>query len=244
MEENKNPAIYNKLWQQLEVIELDFGPSWEIIREFQEKAILEIGPGHLPRIPIKQGYFIDSSRVAVEQLRLLGGQVLYEDGSCVINQLPKEFFDLVVAWDVLEHIPNDLQALQAINRILKKDGYFLVAVPIRMLYFGASDSHNGHYRRYEPEELIKKFTEAGFKIVKWREGGFLSWLYSFAFMRSQARRPVLLVDNFPGFLIKIAIKLSVWFEKLTHGKWQTKPMASINKNKRLTRLEILYKKCD
>ena len=245
MKENKNSAIYNRLWEQVDVIKLNFGPSWEIIRKFQNKKMLEIGPGHFPRIPIKKGYFVDVSRIALEQLQLLGGQVFYENKGRDFSFFPEEFFDLVVAWDVLEHIENDKKTLKEVYRILKNGGYLLIAVPIRMAYFGPYDFQVGHQRRYELEELERKFAESGFKIVKWRAGGFLSWLYSFSFARSCGGHlsPHMLVDKFPRVVTHTIIKWAILLEQLTHSKWQKKPLLSI-KNKRLTRLEIIYKKCD
>ncbi|WP_223549265.1 MULTISPECIES: bifunctional 2-polyprenyl-6-hydroxyphenol methylase/3-demethylubiquinol 3-O-methyltransferase UbiG [Aestuariivivens] len=44
--------------------------------------------------------------------------------------LPNDHYDLVIAWHVLEHIPNDLKAISNVYSILKSGGRFLVSVPI------------------------------------------------------------------------------------------------------------------
>lgn len=40
------------------------------------------------------------------------------------------FYDTIVIWHVLEHIPNDLDAIKELYRILNKDGKLIVSVPI------------------------------------------------------------------------------------------------------------------
>ena len=44
--------------------------------------------------------------------------------------LANETYDLVLAWHVLEHIPEDKKAIQEVYRLLKPGGHFLVSVPI------------------------------------------------------------------------------------------------------------------
>ena len=46
------------------------------------------------------------------------------------TNLPDNHYDLVIAWHVLEHIPEDLQAISEVYRFLKTGGHFLVSVPI------------------------------------------------------------------------------------------------------------------
>ena len=46
------------------------------------------------------------------------------------TNLEKSIYDLVIAWHVLEHIPEDLKAISEVYRLLKPKGKFLVSVPI------------------------------------------------------------------------------------------------------------------
>jgi SAM-dependent methyltransferase len=45
------------------------------------------------------------------------------------TEFKDSFFDAVFATEVLEHVPNDLEAVSEVKRILKKDGKFVFTVP-------------------------------------------------------------------------------------------------------------------
>src|SRR3954447_5433519 len=57
--------------------------------------------------------------------------------------------DLVVAYDVLEHLDDDAGAVREIGRVLRPGGTLLVAVPAGMNNWSAHDEAVGHVRRYE-----------------------------------------------------------------------------------------------
>lgn len=71
---------------------------------------------------------------------------------------------LVVAYDVLEHIPDDLQAANEIFRVLSPGGHFLVSVPCDMRLWSEHDVAVGHVRRYSREEIVELLEKAGFEI--------------------------------------------------------------------------------
>src|SRR4051794_29858650 len=61
--------------------------------------------------------------------------------------------DLVVAYDVLEHLDDDATATAQIRRVLRPGGTLLVAVPAGMNNWSAHDEAVGHVRRYERDTL-------------------------------------------------------------------------------------------
>lgn len=75
-----------------------------------------------------------------------------------------EEFDLIVAFDVIEHIENDVAAISNINQMLTKNGVFIVSVPQHMFLWSSLDDLVKHKRRYSRRELIKKLQENGFNI--------------------------------------------------------------------------------
>ncbi len=77
-----------------------------------------------------------------------------------------ESFDLALALDVIEHVPDDLAALTELNRVLKTGGYLLVTVPALRLLWGPHDVANGHYRRYTLGGLRGVIEASGFEVVR------------------------------------------------------------------------------
>lgn len=71
---------------------------------------------------------------------------------------------LVVAYDVLEHIPDDLQAASEIFRVLRPGGYLLVSVPCDMRLWSEHDIAVGHVRRYSRKGIVELLEKAGFEI--------------------------------------------------------------------------------
>jgi len=84
-----------------------------------------------------------------------------------IEQMPfaDSSFDLVLALDIIEHVPDDLQALRELYRILRPGGSLLVTVPALQMLWSAHDVINGHYRRYTLGELRNRVETAGFEVV-------------------------------------------------------------------------------
>jgi SAM-dependent methyltransferase len=80
------------------------------------------------------------------------------------TQLPlaPESLDLVVAFDVLEHLVDDKRAAVEIFEALRPGGTFLVAVPADPALWSAHDDAVGHVRRYTRQTLGDLLDGAGF----------------------------------------------------------------------------------
>jgi SAM-dependent methyltransferase len=81
-------------------------------------------------------------------------------------------FDRVVAAEVLEHIPADIQAIDELVRVLRPGGTIAVSVPRwfpELVNWKLSeDYHNvpgGHIRIYSDKELVGKLTNAGLEYA-------------------------------------------------------------------------------
>jgi SAM-dependent methyltransferase len=73
-------------------------------------------------------------------------------------------FDLLVAFDVLEHIEEDHLAAAEIRRVLRPGGTALCAVPCDMALWSAHDEASGHFRRYDRAGLAALIGRAGLVI--------------------------------------------------------------------------------
>jgi SAM-dependent methyltransferase len=74
-------------------------------------------------------------------------------------------FDVIGAFDVLEHLREDEAAIAGIRAALADHGIFLAAVPQHPSLWSASDDVAHHVRRYERGELDRKIAAAGFEVV-------------------------------------------------------------------------------
>ncbi len=81
--------------------------------------------------------------------------------------------DLVVAFDVLEHLPDDDGAAREVLRVLRPGGRFLVAVPADRRLWSAHDEAVGHVRRYERRQLVQVLERAGFEVASVRSWNVL-----------------------------------------------------------------------
>ena len=67
---------------------------------------------------------------------------------------PGRTFDLVCAFEVLEHIEDDVGALRAWADPVGPGGHLLLSVPAGPERFGPMDELVGHFRRYDEEDLL------------------------------------------------------------------------------------------
>ena len=85
-------------------------------------------------------------------------------GDATALPLAPDSLDLVVAFDVLEHLDNDKAAAAGVFDALKPGGTFLVAVPADPRLWSAHDDAVGHVRRYTRQTLGDLLRGAGFQI--------------------------------------------------------------------------------
>lgn len=89
-----------------------------------------------------------------------------------LGALPPRSFDYLFAFEVLEHIERDAEALAQWTGALKTGGRLLVSVPAHSRKYGRSDELVGHVRRYEKRELRSLLESAGFDGIRIVNYGF------------------------------------------------------------------------
>jgi SAM-dependent methyltransferase len=103
-------------------------------------------------------YGVDGAEAARDR----GLQVVRADARCL--PFGTGCVDLVVAFDVLEHIEEDHQSAGEIYRTLRPGGTALIAVPCDMALWSAHDVAVGHVRRYTRESLQAVVEKAGLTV--------------------------------------------------------------------------------
>ena len=157
---------------------------YDVIRRHLDRigpvgSVLEIGCGggglgaRLAASSAYTGVELDESSLALARERVAaagGGRVLAGDERDVLE--PHETFDLVCAFEVLEHIEDDAASLRAWSSRVRPGGHFMLSVPAGSERFGPSDRMAGHYRRYDDGQLRRVLETAGLRVVDLRRVGF------------------------------------------------------------------------
>jgi SAM-dependent methyltransferase len=152
---------------------------WELIkrelRASSPRSVLELGMG---QGALGSRLAIDRAYVGVEpdaRSREVARQRLPERARVLadVDQLPaSEQFDLVCAFEVLEHIEDDHGALRAWAQHVAPSGTLLLSVPAHQRRFGAADELVGHLRRYGRADLEAVVRAAGLVPLRIDAVGF------------------------------------------------------------------------
>jgi SAM-dependent methyltransferase len=75
-------------------------------------------------------------------------------------------FEVVSAFDVLEHCDPEELALAELRRVLEPGGRLLMSVPAYQWAWSDHDVANGHHRRYSRRRAVNAVEAAGFGVVR------------------------------------------------------------------------------
>ena len=78
----------------------------------------------------------------------------------------REEFDLIGAFDVIEHIKQDEEVLARMFHATRNGGQIVITVPHHRFLWSPVDEFARHVRRYETRELREKVERAGFSVVR------------------------------------------------------------------------------
>ena len=146
---------------------------WALKKYFPKaENLLEIGCG--------TGFVLSGFKQAFPHLVLSGSEVFSEGLGFAAARLPKvelfqmdarripfrDEFDVIGAFDVLEHIKQDEEVLAQMHQATRKGGGILITVPHHRWLWSPVDEFARHVRRYETRELRDKVKRAGFSVVR------------------------------------------------------------------------------
>lgn len=98
-----------------------------------------------------------------------------------IQEIRDESYAFIYSLNVLEHIPDDVEVLRQLARVLSPGGRLLIYVPAFPILYSSMDRKVGHVRRYRLRELADKVAQAGLRIDHARHADSLGFLASIAF---------------------------------------------------------------
>ncbi|KRE88689.1 methyltransferase type 11 [Frateuria sp. Soil773] len=161
-----NRRFYEALWAEAALVDPSRFNTWPLVCELLGDATrpLEVAPGLRPRLPLAGTCFVDLSHAALRGLHAHGAQAAHG----MIGALPcaDASFDLVCAFDILEHVADDDTALDELARVATAHATLLLSVPLHPQAWTAFDDFVGHCRRYEPAAIEAKLARRGFRIER------------------------------------------------------------------------------
>lgn len=147
--------------------------QWALGKYFPNaESFFEIGCG--------TGYVLGGIRENLPRMRLVGSDIFTDGLVFAKARLPgmelyqmdarhiffESEFDVVGAFDVLEHLVEDESALAQMFQAARPGGGLLITVPQQRYLWSASDRFARHQRRYSRGELRAKVRRAGFEIER------------------------------------------------------------------------------
>lgn len=162
----KNGEFYDALWSKTYLTRPEYFNTWSLISDLVPAAPrrLEIGPGLRPRLPIAGTHFVDISTTAIMRLNTRGG--VAQSGEITALPFADQTFDLVGAFDVVEHVENDQRVFTEMTRVLKPAGCLIFSVPLHTARWTPFDACVGHARRYEPAALKERLASHRLVVEK------------------------------------------------------------------------------
>jgi SAM-dependent methyltransferase len=135
-----------------------------------ESPILDIGSGIAPMVDRSEGAILSD-------MSFPGMRIMRREGfdCCLLDiqrlGLKTGSVGTIICSEVLEHVPDDDQALGELARVLAPSGRLVVTVPLHRYYWAADDETVGHLRRYDPAVLIGCLAKAGLHVEESRSVG-------------------------------------------------------------------------
>lgn len=126
----------------------DYAQTW-LDHDVPHVTVTEVDPTRLAHL---QQRFADDDRVDVRSINVF--------------QPEQAEHSAFVAFNVLEHIEDDAQALRASHTVLRPGGAVVMLVPAFNFAMGQFDREVGHHRRYTRKTLTDAYVRAGLEVER------------------------------------------------------------------------------
>lgn len=146
---------------------------WAMEKYFPKaESFLEIGCG--------TGYVLSGLSSAFDGMKYTGADIFTSGLKFAAKRVPQanfiqmdarhipfsNEFDVVGAFDMIEHVEEDQQVLNQMYKAVRRGGGIIATVPQHKWLWSAADDYGFHKRRYTRAEFGEKVTKNGFEVVK------------------------------------------------------------------------------
>jgi SAM-dependent methyltransferase len=131
------------------------------------------------------------------------------DAASVLRTLHRYRPDSCVCLNVLEHIEDDREALDAMRSAVVSSGVVVLLVPAFQALYGPIDRNLGHYRRYSRESLTTLARSVGLRVRKLRyvnTVGFFGWWANSHLFKREAQSEAQ-IQIFDGLVVPVISRL-------------------------------------
>ena len=161
-----NRRFYDALWRDTRLVEPQRFNTWPLVTSLvaPDQRRLEVAPGLRPRLPLEGTQFLDASAPAIAKLAARGANAVC--GSVTELPFPDRAFDLVCAFDIVEHLDDDEPVWSELARVTAPGAVLLLSLPLHPECWTPFDDFVGHRRRYEPAAVDAQLAAHGFAVER------------------------------------------------------------------------------
>lgn len=168
----RTPPLPIRAWLRYSTVE-------SLLSQIEARNVLEVGAG-LGSVGVLLARRYDYTGIDLDQTALGAARDRFRrygvDSNSLrlggLEQVEGQQFDLVCAFEVLEHLEDDVGALEEWRSYVRPGGWIALSVPANPRRFGAADEKAGHFRRYTRATLSAALTAAGFSNLRLRNYDF------------------------------------------------------------------------
>ncbi len=166
----------------------------QLIKPYLKGSFLEVGPGQGGMTKLYKNYLKKITLIEPDKKLYRSLKKKFKNNKKIIikNSLLENInqkYDVIIYFDVLEHIKKDLRELRIAKSKLNKDGYLIINVPAHQQFYNDFDKSVGHFKRYNKKDFFLMSKKTKFKIINmsyYDSIGFLLLIISKFFSLNQS----------------------------------------------------------
>tara|TARA_E500000178_G_scaffold202273_1_gene199962 strand:- start:1995 stop:2684 length:690 start_codon:yes stop_codon:yes gene_type:complete len=165
-----------------------------LIKPYLKGSFLEVGPGQGGLTKLYKNYLKKITLIEPDKKLYKSLKKKFKNDKKIIikNSLLENInqkYDVIIYFDVLEHIKKDLRELRIAKNKLNKAGYLIINVPAHQQFYNDFDKRVGHFKRYNKKDFFLMSKKTKLKIINmsyYDSVGFLLLIISKLFSLNQS----------------------------------------------------------